>query len=584
MKAQLLPIFMLLPATVVGQEASAWVALNGSVNGRLHRVTPFALPCFGTYESMTQAPNTELCNSVQKSYTNSSYRHDIYSAYMYTQSEICMSEDENGYTLDETIPALPNPANRTCRQGNLASYYIEVTGASDIVAAVRFATANKIALSVKNSGHDFLTRSSLKRSLALWTAKLINTTHNEFFVPAGCPAGMLAQDVVALGAGITSDRVYAYANSINRTYVGGYSPMVGVAGGYLLGGGHSVLSPVYGLAVDRVVEFHVVTADGEVRLANACQNSDLFWALRGGGGSVFGIVLSSTSRVEKAEPIAVASISFGDTSKESTRQWLKLMIDESLEWANQGWGGHIWANMLVYMNPLLSRVGAERSMAKAAAFARARNGTVTIEALSWWEIYGKFVRSAPIGVMRMTNSRIVPGSMFANAEGKEKIMGSLDALLDNNWSTYIPVDSPFMVDDKKNETSVTRAWRGSVWTISGSTTLPWNSTYAERLDLLVKHMNTTLAGEDLTNGVPGAISGAYGSEANAFTQNWREEWWGTENYEKLLQIKNKYDPNNILTCWKCVGFDESVDLENGRYSCMAKLQKDIDAAFATSAR
>ena len=53
----------------------------------------------------------------------------------------------------------------------------------------------------------------------------------------------------------------------------------------------------YGLAVDSVLEVDIVTADGELVTANACKNSDLFWAIRGGGGGTFGIV---TRMVHKA--------------------------------------------------------------------------------------------------------------------------------------------------------------------------------------------------------------------------------------------------------------------------------------------
>lgn len=50
--------------------------------------------------------------------------------------------------------------------------------------------------------------------------------------------------------------------------------------------------------------------------------------------------------------------------------------------------------------------------------------------------------------------------------------------------------------------------------------------------------------------------GAYFNEAHPWTSDWREAWWGLENYERLVEIKKKYDPDNLLTCWKCVGFDE----------------------------
>jgi len=89
--------------------------------------------------------------------------------------------------------------------------------------------------------------------------------------------------------------------------VGGIAYTVGAAGGWILGGGHSSLSPQYGLGVDSeflqgkfqllglidrvdVLQFEIVTPDGASRIANAYQNEDLFWALRGGGPG-FGVRL-----------------------------------------------------------------------------------------------------------------------------------------------------------------------------------------------------------------------------------------------------------------------------------------------------
>ena len=76
----------------------------------------------------------------------------------------------------------------------------------------------------------------------------------------------------------------------NIIIVGGSRFSVGAAGGYPQGGGHSSHSPLYGLAVDNILEIDVVTADGKLLTANKCSNEDIFWALRGGGGGTFGIV------------------------------------------------------------------------------------------------------------------------------------------------------------------------------------------------------------------------------------------------------------------------------------------------------
>jgi FAD/FMN-containing dehydrogenase len=72
---------------------------------------------------------------------------------------------------------------------------------------------------------------------------------------------------------------------------------VSVAGGWAQGGGHSYLSGEYGLGADMVLEYKVIDAKGDLVVANAVTNQDLFWALRGGGGGTFGVVVEATFKV-----------------------------------------------------------------------------------------------------------------------------------------------------------------------------------------------------------------------------------------------------------------------------------------------
>src|SRR5215469_8846905 len=95
---------------------------------------------------------------------------------------------------------------------------------------------------------------------------------------ARAEAGAVWADVVSPAAG------YGLAG------LAGASPNAGVAG-YTLGGGMGWLGRAYGLSANNVESFEVVTADGQFRYANPISEPDLFWALRGGGGS-FGVVTS----------------------------------------------------------------------------------------------------------------------------------------------------------------------------------------------------------------------------------------------------------------------------------------------------
>ena len=73
-----------------------------------------------------------------------------------------------------------------------------------------------------------------------------------------------------------------------------------MVGGYVQGGGHGPLAASYGLAADNTLEFEVVTVDGRHLIASPIQNSDLYWALSGGGAGNYAVVLSLLADNESA--------------------------------------------------------------------------------------------------------------------------------------------------------------------------------------------------------------------------------------------------------------------------------------------
>ncbi|EGD97754.1 hypothetical protein TESG_08506 [Trichophyton tonsurans CBS 112818] len=114
---------------------------------------------------------------------------------------------------------------------------------------------------------------------------------------------------VTASAGVMNWNLYAQASQRGYIALGGDCPTVGVVGGFLQGGDiPDFLSINKGLGVDNVLEFDVVTADGELVKANRYQNPDLFWALRGGGGGTFGVVTRATIRVFPDTPVVTSEI------------------------------------------------------------------------------------------------------------------------------------------------------------------------------------------------------------------------------------------------------------------------------------
>jgi hypothetical protein len=115
---------------------------------------------------------------------------------------------------------------------------------------------------------------------------------------------------VKIGAGVQGFEVNAAAHDQGLQVVTGECPTVGVAGGYTQGGGHSALSSRHGMAADQALQYEVVVPSGEVLIANRQRNSDLYWALSGGGGGTYGVVLSLTSKAHPDVPTSGANLTF----------------------------------------------------------------------------------------------------------------------------------------------------------------------------------------------------------------------------------------------------------------------------------
>ncbi len=172
-----------------------------------------------------------------------------------------------------------------------SAYVVAARTAADIAAAVNFARDNRLRLVVRGGGHSYLGTSNSPDSLMVWTHAMNDIVLHDSFVPRGCRDG---QPAVSVGAGALWMQTYNKVTTQGGRYVqGGGCGTVGVAG-LVQGGGFGSYSKNYGLAAASLLEAEIVTADGTVRIANACTHPDLFWALKGGGGGTFGVVTRVT--------------------------------------------------------------------------------------------------------------------------------------------------------------------------------------------------------------------------------------------------------------------------------------------------
>ncbi len=176
-------------------------------------------------------------------------------------------------------------------------YAVAARNAQDISAAVSFARENNLRLVVKGGGHSYQGTSNATDSLLIWTRHMNAIEMDAAFVPQGCEHALQPQPAVTLGAGTIDMQAYDAVTTRGGKYVqGGGCTTVGLAG-LVQSGGFGSCSKHFGSAAGSLLEAEVVTADGTIRIANACSNPDLFWALKGGGGGTFGVVSKMTLRL-----------------------------------------------------------------------------------------------------------------------------------------------------------------------------------------------------------------------------------------------------------------------------------------------
>jgi FAD/FMN-containing dehydrogenase len=153
---------------------------------------------------------------------------------------------------------------------------------ADVQAAIGVAHDLALPLSVRGGGHDWASR-SLCNGLVIDLSEMRQVT-----------AASDRRTVVIAGGARASD-VIAVSDPLGTAVVAGSAACVGMTG-LTLGGGYGPLIGCYGLALDNMLEAQVVLADGNIVIASAEENEELFWALRGGGGN-FGVVTAMRCRL-----------------------------------------------------------------------------------------------------------------------------------------------------------------------------------------------------------------------------------------------------------------------------------------------
>ena len=166
--------------------------------------------------------------------------------------------------------------------------------ARDVSVAIRFAQDNRLPLAVRSGGHSYGGYST-SPGLVVDVSRLSAVT--------------VGQGSVRIGPGAMNVDILNTLAPYGMVVSEGGCPTV-AAGGFLQGGGFGLLTRSLGMACDAVTSAEVVLADGRVVTASASCESDLFWALRGGGGGNFGVVTRFTVTPHAGDQMAMTNLVF----------------------------------------------------------------------------------------------------------------------------------------------------------------------------------------------------------------------------------------------------------------------------------
>lgn len=199
--------------------------------------------------------------------------------------------------------------------------YVVAKNVSDVQNSVICSKSSNVRIVCRSGGHSYV-----KYSLGDSKSVVIDLSHFNQVLPD--PKQMTCEIGPGARAGRVTSTLWQQGEFLTTTAV---NPSVG-SGGVTLGGGYGTFVRQYGVACDNLMELEMVDANGKLLIINDHENTDLFWALRGGGGGSFGIVTKMKLKMYHApKSIALGSIQFdSDDFPQFYDAWQSLMISDQL--------------------------------------------------------------------------------------------------------------------------------------------------------------------------------------------------------------------------------------------------------------
>ncbi|KAL8933541.1 MAG: hypothetical protein Q9211_005726 [Gyalolechia sp. 1 TL-2023] len=541
--------------------------LNDSLFNQVIRNVQPAAPCYPGPDQDTQA-----CEYIDSQWTSEAFQASTPIGLSYP-TESCP-------VLNLTAGQQPT---QTCTLGDQPVYTVNAT--SDVrvvVGAIAWAKFHNLRIVIRDTGHDLLRRSTGYGSLQIWIRYLRTKWRGSAFV---------------INGGYTWSDVLEEAARRGVIVVGGGTPSVGCLGGWMQGGGHGPAAHDFGLGADQVLEATVVLADLSVVTASPCRNSDLFFAIRGGGGGTYGIVVSTVVKAHPTSTVVAQQLSFAPLNSTYMPDFMKAvqlihnaypyLLDKGFSgygsWSiasptplvynyNYTLGGDIEENFTTGFTHTVAifHQTSDRAQSIFAPVLRQLapfNGrslfvNVTYSSFPTYAAYYTALSGieSPVGSSAAIGSRLLDRNALTCPRLNETLQilaGTPDQFTSVN---LVLVGGGQVARDGADPFSgVNPAWRRSYvhnivargWA-PGADEATRNAVYSDITNVKVRAM------KDLAPN-----TGAYMNEGDRFDPDYLADFYG-RHAAKLSAIKRKYDPDSVFYCPTCIGSDQWQEDSTGR--------------------
>ncbi|KAK6835171.1 isoamyl alcohol oxidase [Apiospora arundinis] len=504
-----------------------WAALNTTVAGSLVADTPPGSVCYNTFDGpLGSVPTYDAsqCNEALAQFANETWQIEQPAAALWT------------YFTNDTCRPTSNPSG-SCTLGFYGIYVLMAKSQSHVKAGIDFAREKNLRLVIRNTGHDFIGRSTG------WGSLVINT---HYF-----------QDLLG------SVQQWALREVWSK------------------GGGHGPLTTLHGLVADNALSFDVITAKSEYMTANADSNPDLFWALKGGGPSAFAVVLAATFKTIPETRATGVLLNINSTmTNDSDVFWegVKIFHSHTNSFVNNGLYAYFEIFPLrFHVQPI---VGLGKTASEMDALVKPMldelkergvpHDTSTKEFSTFYDLYIDLFEDEPAG-----NSALTGGWTFTHedvarrngdiVEAFKTVLSPREDLADQGYILgHVWNAGRYVVPRPDSSSSATHPkFRNATSKVIAALPVPPGSTWNRKQDY--QHVLTDIQDAALRRAGPDGC--AYVNEADPYQADWQEHFWGAAVYSRLRETRRKWDPEGVLYAVSTPGTEGWEVIEYGTKLC-----------------